>query len=86
MKAARQFTVWNSFTKKTRPVGQGLSWSTSRFTIQGLRNVHSDPIIPFPYRVRFLASPGSKLPGYGHLVPSGQKAFLRTVRKIDSAS
>src|ERR1700744_799637 len=45
-------------------------------------------------RVRFFASPGSKLPGlrraqssrYHHSVPLGQKAFLRPVRKIDSSS
>jgi hypothetical protein len=30
--------------------------------------------------------PGSKLPGYDHLVPSGQKAFLRPFHKIDSTS
>jgi hypothetical protein len=39
-----------------------------------VEDVHSDLIIPFPTgRVRFLASPGSKLPGCHHLVPSGQK-------------
>ena len=44
-----------------------------------VEDVHSDLIIPFPTgRVRFLASPGSKLPGCHHLVPSGQKAFLST--------
>jgi hypothetical protein len=32
------------------------------------------------------AFPGSKLPGYLHLVPPGQKPFLRPVRKIDSTS
>ena len=52
-----------------------------------LRKVPADAFIPFPTgRVRFLASPGSKLPGYHQLVPSGQKAFLRPVRKIDSTS
>jgi hypothetical protein len=34
--------------------------------------------------VRFLASPGSKLPGYHRLVPSRQKASPRPVYKIDS--
>src|SRR6201987_6376510 len=34
MKVAWQFTAWNAFTKKTRPVGHGLSWSTDRFAIQ----------------------------------------------------
>jgi hypothetical protein len=30
--------------------------------------------------------PGSKVPGYDHLVPSGQIAFPRPIRKIDSTS
>jgi len=30
-----QFTALNAFTKKTRPVGHGLSWSTDRFAIEG---------------------------------------------------
>jgi len=43
--------------------------------------------MPFPTGpIRFLASRGSKLPGYDHLVPSGQNAFPRPVRKIDSTS
>ena|SRR5215469_5639300 len=51
------------------------------------QNAPSDPIIPFPTgRVRFLASPGSELPGYLHSVPSGQRAFRRLVYKIDSTS
>ena len=53
MKVARQFTAWNAFIKKTRPLGHGLS---------------------------------CKLLGYHHLVLSGQNAFLRPVRKIDSTS
>ena len=70
--------------KKCRTVGHGLSWSTDGFAIQ-VENVPSHPIIPFPTgRVRFLPSPGSKLPGYDHLVPSGQNAFPRPVHKIDS--
>src|ERR1700751_5414371 len=86
MKVARQFTAWNAFTKKARTVGHGLSWSTDGFAIQ-VENVPSHPIIPFPTgRVRFLASPGSKLPGYDHLVPPGQKAFPRPVHKIASTS
>jgi hypothetical protein len=86
MKVARQFTAWNAFTKKARTVGHGLSWSTDGFAIQ-VENVPSHPIIPFPTgRVRFLPSPGSKLPGYDHLVPSGQNAFPRPVHKIDSTS
>jgi len=35
MKVARQFTAWNALTKKARPVGHGLSWSTDRFAVQG---------------------------------------------------
>ena len=59
--------------KKTRPVGYGLSWSTPRSPFK-VEERSSGPIIPFPTgRVQFLAFPGSKLPGYLHLVPSGQK-------------
>jgi len=35
MMVAWQFTARNAFTKKGRPVGHGLSWSTDRFAIQG---------------------------------------------------
>ena len=35
MKVAWQFTAWNAFTKKGRPVGHGLTWSTERFANQG---------------------------------------------------
>jgi hypothetical protein len=46
MRVAWQFTAWNAFTKKARPVlsaivrmateeGHGLSWSTDRFANQG---------------------------------------------------
>ena len=67
MKIAWQFTAWNAFTKKTRPVGHGLSWSTDRFAIQGWATFLPTLITPFPTgRVRFLASPGSKPPGYDH--------------------
>jgi hypothetical protein len=37
-------------------------------------DIASKPVIPFPTgRLRFLASPGSKLPGYHHSVSPGQK-------------
>ena len=39
MKVAWQFTARNAFTKKTRPVGHGLTRSTDRFIDQGLRKV-----------------------------------------------
>ena len=35
MMVAWQFTAWDAFTKKARPVGHGLSWSTDRFANQG---------------------------------------------------
>ena len=59
-------------------------WADHHLKVQGCS---FDPIIPFPTgRVRFLASPGSELPGYLHSVPSGQRAFLRLVDRIDSTS
>src|SRR5215469_5029879 len=60
--------------KKIRPVGYGMSRSAGGFTAQGRRTFLPTPIIPFPSgTVRFfLDPPGNKLPGYLHLVPSGQ--------------
>ena len=69
---AWQFTARNAFKKdpSRRVRSELVCWHVP---MQALRNVPSDPIIPFPPgRVRFLASPGSKLPGYLHLVPPGR--------------
>ena len=50
-------------------------------------NLSADQLRPYPTgRVLFKSLPGSNLPGYHHLVSSGQKVLLTPVRKIDSTS
>ena len=52
MKVAWQFTAWNAFTKRTRPVGHGLSWSTD--ASHGLPLAKRRPVISvFPPRLKF---------------------------------
>jgi hypothetical protein len=51
-------------------------------------NTPVDKLRPYPLRDGsfFNRIPGNKLPGYHHLVPSGQKPFLPFVHQIDSTS
>jgi hypothetical protein len=53
-----------------------------------MANLSVDQLRPCPTGRAFFAnaSPGSKLPGYDHLVPSGQNAFPRPIHKIDATS
>jgi len=70
----------------TRPVGHGLSWSTRAFTAQGDRTFRPTQSHHTLRDGSFLGHiPGSKLPGYYHSVPPGQKPFVTPIRKIDSA-
>ena len=61
--------------KRTRPVGYGLSWSSGVFTTQARRNsLLPNHTVPYG-TARLFASPGSKLPGYLHLVPTGRESL-----------
>src|SRR5215471_2878109 len=73
--------------KKIRPVGNGMSWSTGVFSTQARTTfLPTQSYRSLTGRFGFFRIPGSKLPGYLHFVPSGQKPFLRPVHKIDSTS
>jgi len=64
-----------------------MSWSTGALTARGRRTfLPTRSYRSLTGRFDFSASPGSKLPGYLHFVPSGQKSFLRPVHEINSTS
>src|SRR5215469_16137412 len=74
MIVAWQFTARECVLKKIRPVGYDLTWSTSPFITQGRRTFPpTQSYRSLSGRFGFFGIPGSKLPGYYHLVPSGQK-------------
>ena len=87
MIVAWQFTARECVLKKIRPVGCGLTWSTSRFTTQGRRTFPpTQSYRSLSGRFGFFRIPGGKLPGYYHLVPSGQKTPGRFVCIFDATS
>jgi hypothetical protein len=73
MIVARQFTALEMSNNKIRPVGYGMIWSPGLIHCPGLTTRLTDQITP-SLRDGFLfrTVPGSKLPGYDHLVPPGQ--------------
>jgi len=73
MIVAWQFTAWNGFGKRNRPVGNGVIGAERTFYhLEGgtREQTTSDSLRDGSF---FNRIPGSKLPGYLHLVPSGQK-------------
>src|SRR5215469_11258373 len=69
MIVAWQFTARECVLKKIRPVGYGLTWSTGAFTTQGRRTFPpTQSYRSLTGRFGFFSIPGSKLPGYYHLV------------------
>ena len=86
MIVAWQFTARNRFNKRNRPVGNGVIGAEGTFYhLEGVtrEQTNSDRTLrdgSFSNRI-----PGSKLPGYVHLVPSGQRPQI-SVRIFDSIS
>jgi hypothetical protein len=87
MKVARQFIAWNAFRKdpSRRVRFELVYWRVHRSKSQ---SVPSDPIIPFPNGTVsiYLHFQAVNCLAILHLVPPGQKPFLRPVHKIDSTS
>jgi hypothetical protein len=73
MKVARQFIAWDSREKREPSRRERYDWVRSACYDQG-RLIHRASGSDRALRDGFLIAriPGNKLPGYDHLVPSGQ--------------
>ena len=73
MIVARQFIAWYACESGNRPVGHGVIGSDSVLrsgTINQPRG--KDQTVPYGTELFLQRIPGNELPGYDHLVPTGQ--------------
>src|SRR6266404_4407564 len=82
MIVARQFIAWNPFKKGNRPVGHGMIGSDRRATIRTIIQpwVRIRPSLRDGFSIESV--PGNKLPGYHHLVPTGQHTVSAAGSKV----
>jgi hypothetical protein len=86
MKVARQFIAWYRCENRSRPGGYGMIGSDRRATLR-TSNQPGLGIRPCPTgRILLGRFPGNKLPGYHHLVPSGQQPLLKPVHIFETTS
>jgi len=80
MIVARQFIAWYSRENGNRPVGHGMIGSDRRATIRTTNQpgIGSDRTLRDGFSIERV--PGNKLPGYFHLVPTGQTAIRARAR------